>query len=78
MKTILYKRHIAFHIGDVLLVSFSDKPSRFQVVEVNKRKNILKIEVLEDHYKDPFQVGAVVDIGTQIFKKYWFFNFENR
>jgi hypothetical protein len=71
---------MSFKPGDVLLINFGEeRPSVYKVVEANKRKNVLKIEVVEEHYKgsDPqYKVGDIVDIGKSIFEEYWFFILE--
>lgn len=79
-KTKTWKRGIVFKPNDILKINFGEeKYSVYKVVEANKRKNILKIEVLEEYYEgicNIFRVGDVVDIGKVIFEQYWFFILE--
>ena len=79
MTVKFYKRGVVFHVGDRLHIQFAEKPSIFEVVKVNKRKNLLEVRILEDYCPvEPYKVDSIVDIGKFIFKQYWFFAIEKK
>ncbi len=74
MKSTIYKKGMRFKKGDVLAAQFgSDRPSIFQVLKSDKKKNKLLVRVLADFYKNPTAFGSIIDIGPYIFDKTWFF-----
>ena len=65
---------IVFKKGDLILINFDTKPSRFKVLKVNRANKTLDVKVLKDYcQKDPYIKGTVINIGKPIFEGDWCF-----